>query len=149
MPTPPSLRLDGRSLRLDDLAPLLRGELPELIFDPAAIERVRASRRLVAETVERGDVVYGLTTGFGKLKNAAIAPEDLEELQQNLILSHCCGSGELLSPDEARCVWVLRLNGLLRGHSGVRVELIEAWQRLFAKGFVPCIPVPGVGGRER
>ncbi len=146
MSTSPSLRLDGCSLRLDDLAPLLRGEFPELLFDPAAVERVRIARQMVAETVERGDVVYGLTTGFGKLKNVAIASADLEELQRNLVLSHCCGSGELLSPEEARCIWVLRLNGLLRGHSGVRVELLEAWQRLFAKGFVPCIPSQGSVG---
>ncbi|MHC4894703.1 MAG: HAL/PAL/TAL family ammonia-lyase, partial [Planctomycetota bacterium] len=142
----PVLALDGRSLTLDDLAPVYRGEAVDLTLTEAARTGVASARRLVEGVVERGDSVYGLTTGFGRLKNVAIEREDLVELQRNLVLSHCCGVGEPMPVAEVRAAMVLRLNGLARGHSGVRVELLEQWMRLFAKGFVPYIPQQGSVG---
>lgn len=144
------LTLDGQSLALSDLEPLLResanGELVQLAVSKAAMQRVRRARRLVEEHVRAGDVVYGLTTGFGKLKNVAIAEDDLEELQRNLVLSHCCGVGDKLPLHEVRIAQVLRLNGLVRGHSGVSPELVEKLVRLFNAGFVPEIPQQGSVG---
>ena len=144
----PTLTLDGRSLTLDDLAPIFRGEAPELKLAPAALARVAEARVLVERAVESGKPIYGLTTGFGKLKNVFIERGDLGKLQQNLVLSHCCGMGEPMPLEEVRAVQVLRLNKLLRGHSGVRNELVEALARLFNKGFVPLVPQQGsVGAR--
>ncbi len=141
-----TLRLDGTSLGVEDLAPLFRGEDLRLELDARALERVHAARALVDEIVRGGTPVYGITTGFGKLKNVAIARSDLRSLQQNLVLSHCCGIGEPLATGEVRAVQVLRLNGLLRGHSGVRVELVEKLARIFDKGFVPVVPGQGSVG---
>ncbi len=137
------LTLDGTSLRLTDLAPVFRGEPVELRLAQAALERVRRARALVERRVESGEPVYGLTTGFGKLKNVTIDREDLGRLQENLVLSHCCGMGEPMAVPEVRAVQVLRLNKLLRGHSGVRIELVEALARLFHRGFVPVVPEQG------
>jgi len=140
------LRLDGRSLTLDSLAPILAGAAPRLELAPAALERVRAARALVERAVESGKPIYGLTTGFGKLKNVFIEREDLGKLQENLVLSHCCGVGEPMPREEVRVVQLLRLNKLLRGNSGVRVELVHALARLFEKGFVPVVPQQGSVG---
>lgn len=140
------LTLDGRSLTLHDLAPLVAGETLELAVSKQALQRVRAARRVVDDHVAAGDVVYGLTTGFGKLKSVAIAAEDLEELQRNLVLSHCCGMGPAMPLHEVRISQVLRLNGLVRGHSGVTVELVEKLVRLFNAGFVPEVPQKGSVG---
>ncbi len=141
-----SLVLDGRSLSLADLEPVLRGEEVRLSIAPSALEAVRRARAVVDAHVEAGDVVYGLTTGFGKLKSVAIPRADLVQLQQNLVLSHCVGSGEPLPQAEVRVAQVLRLNGLVRGHSGVRVELVDRLVRLFAAGFVPRVPQQGSVG---
>jgi len=141
-----TLHLDGTSLSLDDLATLARGAEVRIDVTPAALEAVQRSRELVEERVRAGDVVYGLTTGFGKLKNVAIAAEDLDRLQQNLVLSHCCGVGEPMPAREVRVAQVLRLNGLVRGYSGIRVELVEALVRLFNAGFVPVVPQQGSVG---
>src|SRR5689334_18995177 len=119
---PPTLTLDGCSLALSDLAPLFeRDEQVELklALAPAALERVRAARAVVEQAMKSGKPVYGLTTGFGRLKNQFIPEHELAELQQNLILSHCCGVGPAMPLSEVRAAQVLRLNGLLRGHSGV------------------------------
>ena len=78
----------------------------------------------VALYLAAGDVVYGLTTGFGKLKSTAIAASDLTALQRNLVLSHSVGVGPPMPEVEVRIAQILRLNSLLRGVSGVRVELV-------------------------
>jgi histidine ammonia-lyase len=141
-----TLTLDGRSLRAEDLAPLFAGDRLELAVSGEALGRVAAARGVVERALASGKAVYGLTTGFGKLKSVLIAPDDLGRLQENLVLSHCCGMGEPMPLEEVRAVQVLRLNKLLRGHSGVRVELVEALARLYAKEFVPCVPQQGSVG---
>jgi histidine ammonia-lyase len=141
-----TLTLDGCSLTLEDLAPILRGEMPRVELAPAALVRVAAARALVQRAVDSGQPIYGLTTGFGKLKNVFIERADLGKLQRNLVLSHCCGMGEPMPLEEVRVVQVLRLNKLMRGHSGVRVELVEALARLLNKGLVPLVPQQGSVG---
>ncbi|MFN0008132.1 MAG: histidine ammonia-lyase [Planctomycetota bacterium] len=141
-----TLSLDGRSLRLDDLRPLARGESVTLAVGAATLENVARSRKLVEEYVRSGEAVYGITTGFGKLKSVAIKASDLEELQENLILSHACGVGEPMPVEEVRIAQVLRLNGLARGNSGVTVELVSKLVRLFNAGFVPVVPRKGSVG---
>lgn len=146
------LILDGRSLSLSDFDVLLReapGEIGrdvQVSVSRSAMKAVRAARKVVEDHVKSGDVVYGLTTGFGKLKSVAVQESDLEELQRNLILSHCCGVGDPLPLHEARIAQVLRLNGLVRGHSGVSPALVEKLVRLFNAGFVPEIPQQGSVG---
>ncbi|MDP6539766.1 MAG: histidine ammonia-lyase [Planctomycetota bacterium] len=141
-----TLNLDGRSLSLEQLQPLREGQPVGLVLGEDALAAVARARAVVEEHVRAGDVVYGLTTGFGKLKDVAIDAADLERLQRNLVLSHCCGSGDPMPVPEVRIAQVLRLNGLSRGHSGVRVELLEALVRLFEKGFVPEVPQKGSVG---
>jgi len=142
----PRLVLDGTSLTLAALDPLFAGEPVTLALTKDAKARVRAARAVVESHVAAGDVVYGLTTGFGKLKSVAIATADLEELQRNLIVSHCTGVGEPMPLVEVRAVQILRLNGILRGHSGVRLAVVEQLVRLFNKGFVPEVPLKGSVG---
>ncbi len=141
-----TLQLDGRSLALEDLRPCLEGTSLGIEFSGATLDRVDAARGLVDEAVQSGQVVYGLTTGFGRLKNVAIESADLQTLQRNLVLSHCCGVGDPLSRGEVRATMVLRMNGLSRGHSGVRRELLLTLKRLFEKGFVPYVPEQGSVG---
>ncbi len=141
-----TLTLDGRSLTLDDLVSIFRGEPPKLKLAPAALERVRLARALVERALASGQPIYGLNTGFGKLKSVVIERADLGKLQENLVLSHCCGMGEPMPLEEVRAVQVLRLNKLLRGHSGVRIELVEALARFVNKGFVPLVPQQGSVG---
>ena len=74
-----TLTLGGDPLRLDDLGPLVDGERLRLRVPAPALAQLKASRAMVDEAVRGGEVVYGLTTGFGKLKNEAVAREDLRE----------------------------------------------------------------------
>jgi len=144
-----TLILDGSSLSIPDLAPLFGGDDAvelRVSIAPAAAERVRAARAVVEAVLKSGKPVYGVTTGFGKLKNQCIPEEQLAELQRNLILSHCCGIGPAMPIAEVRAAQVLRLNGLLRGHSGVTLELAERLVALFNAQFVPLVPQKGSVG---
>src|SRR6202521_5040972 len=68
---------------------------------------------------------YGINTGFGKLADVRVAPDQVAVLQQNLVRSHCCGVGEPLSEAEVRGMLLLRANVLAKGRSGVRTEVAE------------------------
>jgi len=140
------IELDGRSLTLEDLLPLARSQPVELTIAASARPRIQRARAQVERHLADGDVVYGLTTGFGKLKNVAIGASDLTALQRNLILSHCCGVGAPMPLHEVRVAQVLRLNGLVRGHSGVRLETCELLAQLFNRGVVPVVPQQGSVG---
>src|SRR5262249_49144897 len=113
---------------------------------PAALERVRAARAFVAQICAEDRVVYGVTTGLGKLSSVKIAPEQLAELQRNLIRSHSSGLGEPFDVPTTRAVLLLLLNSVARGHSGVRVALLELLVSLLNTGVTPVVPSRGSVG---
>ena len=115
-------------------------------LDDAAVRRVAEAATSVERIVASGDTVYGVNTGFGLLANTRIPDDRLAELQTNLILSHSAGLGEALPRTVVRLMIVLKLLGLGRGHSGVRVDVIEALQALLDKDAMPLIPAKGSVG---
>lgn len=117
-----------------------------LALDPQAIGGVERAQQTVEAIVNQGDVVYGINTGFGKLAQTTIANDHLAELQRNLVLSHCVGLGEPLPDDVVRLVMASKVISLARGHSGVRLQLIDNLLRLFNAGVMPVIPEKGSVG---
>lgn len=107
---------------------------------------VDAAAAQVAAAAQRGEAVYGVNTGFGKLASRKIAPEDTETLQRNLILSHCCGVGAPLDEGITRLMMTLKLLSLGRGASGVRWRVIEQIEQMLAKGVTPVVPHQGSVG---
>lgn len=164
------ITLDGSSLELSGLARVARDPRVKVSFDEEAMERVaRGWRRIerIGETYEaayrawraheapRPALDYGVTTGFGEFKNIPIRPRDLEHLQRNILLSHAVGVGETSDPDDPanyfpaeviRAVLVIRLNAFLKGHSGIRPELVECVGRMLNSGIVPLVPIRGSVG---
>ncbi len=141
-----SLQLDGRSLTVGDVVRVARTPGARLRIDPAARAALVASRDLVDRAIAGGGTIYGINTGFGKLANVRIAPDQLKQLQVNLIRSHAAGVGAPLPADVVRGLMVLRANVLLRPTSGVRPELVEALVSLFNAGLVPLVPEQGSVG---
>ncbi len=147
MPTPtPTLLIDGRSLTIPDVVRVARIPGTVVQADRSALAGVAASRAIIDRAVARGDTMYGINTGFGKLANVPIAPEQLDRLQLNLIRSHAAGVGEPLDPGVVRAIMLLRANVLLRPTSGVRPELAEALVALLNAGIVPWVPEQGSVG---
>ncbi len=96
--------------------------------------------------IATGATIYGVNTGFGKLANQRIAPEEVLMLQENLLRSHAVGMGPLLSVGVSRLSLTLRIQALIKGHSGVTTELIDTLVELFNRGVVPAIPEQGSVG---
>ena len=138
------LKLDPQNISLDQLRRLWAGE--EAKLDEASMQRIAAAAASVERIVAGGETVYGVNTGFGLLAHTRIAPDRLAELQTNLILSHSAGLGEPLPRNVTRLMIVLKLLGLGRGHSGVRVAVIDALQALLDHDAMPVIPSQGSVG---
>jgi len=139
------LDLDGRPLTLAQIHRVAAEGVPVSIA-PSAADRVRKSRRLIEQIVARGETVYGVNTGFGKLSDVRVAPNRLAELQVNLVRSHAGGVGNPLSEEEVRAMLLLRANVLAKGFSGVRFELLEQLVSLLNAGVHPVIPEKGSVG---
>ena len=138
--------LDGTHLTLEDAIRVANGAGGAVRVSDEARERVRACRALVDDLVQRGDVVYGVTTGFGRLKDISIEPDDVRTLQRNLLISHAMGVGPDSSPEVVRLLLLYRLNTLLQGHSGVREETVDQILALLKRDVLPVVPEQGSVG---
>ena len=140
------IHLDGASLTVDQMVAVARHPSTTVVADPDALAALAQSRARVERAIERGETIYGINTGFGKLAHVRIPTEQLEQLQVNLIRSHSAGVGDPLIPSVVRAVMVLRANVLLRPTSGVRPDLVIALIELLNAGIVPLVPEQGSVG---
>jgi histidine ammonia-lyase len=115
-------------------------------LDPAATPVVEASARAVEAIVARGEPVYGINTGFGKLATVRIADGDLAALQRNIVLSHAAGVGEPMRLATARLMMALKLASLARGASGVRPQTLGLLEAMLARDVIPVVPGQGSVG---
>lgn len=134
-----TIYIDGNSLTLKDLVDVARHNA-KVQLSEEAISKIKKSRALVDEFVENEEVVYGITTGFGKFSDVTISKEDTETLQTNLIRSHACGVGKPLAEEDVRGTMLLRINTLVKGYSGIRLETINVLMEMLNKGVHPVIP---------
>lgn len=104
----------------------------------AALEKVEESFSFL-KRFSKGKLIYGINTGFGPMAQYKIKDSDLQQLQYNLIRSHCAGTGNLLGQMESRSVLLARLNSLMMGCSGVSPELVHLLAELINRRVYPCI----------
>ena len=139
------VQLTGNDLTFEQLyAVALRGERVSLSAD--SIVRMKASRAVVERLVASGETAYGINTGFGKLATVRISPEQVKQLQVNLVRSHAAGVGPLLSEAETRAMMLLRANALAKGLSGIRPSVVETLCAMLNAGVHPAIPSQGSVG---
>ena len=141
--------MDGIVLRpggvtLAEWRAIYRGAAATL--DPACRPVVERGAAAVATILARGEPVYGINTGFGKLATVRIADADLDTLQRNIVLSHAAGTGEPMPAAVVRLMMALKLASLAQGHSGVRPETLDLLGAMLARGVVPVIPCQGSVG---
>ncbi|MDX2030760.1 MAG: histidine ammonia-lyase [Blastocatellia bacterium] len=138
------IQLDGASLTLADTEAVADGAAVELA--EAARGAIARSRAFVEEIVARGEVVYGINTGFGALSEVTIPRAELRELQVNLVRSHACGVGDPLPERVVRAMMLHRANVLAKGFSGCRPLVIETLVAMLNGGVHPVIPSRGSVG---
>ncbi|MGB1696970.1 MAG: histidine ammonia-lyase [Thermoplasmatota archaeon] len=138
------ITISGENLTIADVEAVADGAPVQV--DPAAWPGVEASRAIVEGLVERGEVAYGITTGFGEFAHVSINRDQVEELQRNLIMSHSVGVGELLPKRVVRAMMLIRANTLLKGVSGIRRVVIERLVTFLNDDVVPDVPSRGSVG---
>ncbi len=141
----PAINLTGADLSIADVEAVARHGRGATL-DDAARGRMQESRDLIERLVAAGEVVYGVTTGFGALATRFIAPADAERLQVNLLMSHAAGVGAPLDTEIVRAMLLLRANTLALGHSGCRPELVDRLLALLSLGIHPVVPAQGSVG---
>ena len=139
------LLINGNDLTLESVLDVASGTRQvDLAFE--ARESVTRARAVVAELVASNQVSYAITTGVGKLSDVRIAPDQIRELQVNLVRSHAVGVGDPLSREEVRAMMLLRANSLAKGFSGVRPAIVETLCKLLNKDVTPFVPSQGSVG---
>lgn len=129
---------------LADWRAVFRGE--DITLDPACRPRVAMAAKAVSAILRRGEPVYGVNTGFGKLASVRIADADLGSLQRNLVLSHAAGVGAPMPSEIVRLMMALKLAGLAQGASGIRLPTLDLLAGMLARNIVPVIPSQGSVG---
>ncbi|MBU6198892.1 MAG: aromatic amino acid lyase [Xanthomonadaceae bacterium] len=154
--------LDGSRLTRHQVAQIARGEAI-IGLDPSQLAQVQRTADFLAEQVRRGEPIYGVTTGFGsnadKLLGAHRARAErpdgdadtgsrtlMEELQHNLVVTHAVCVGKPLAPEVVRAMLAIRVNTLLRGHSGIRASTLQALAELLNRDVIPVVPEKGSVG---
>ncbi|HZY34088.1 MAG TPA: aromatic amino acid ammonia-lyase [Rhodanobacter sp.] len=162
MSTTDTIVLDGNSLTRAQLVAVARNG-SKVSLAPAGLKRVQRAADFLAEKVSCGEPTYGVTTGFGSNADKLLgahrvrdelpggnphAPEGtlLEELQHNLIITHAVCVGKPFGEDVVRAMLLIRINTLMRGHSGIRVSTLEALAAMLNAGVVPVVPEKGSVG---
>ncbi|HEY2396661.1 MAG TPA: aromatic amino acid lyase [Rudaea sp.] len=156
-----SITLDGNSLIREHVAAIANGA--SVTLDAAQLAKVQRTADFLADQVKRGEPIYGVTTGFGsnadKLLGAYRARDELpggnpelrdgtllEELQRNLVITHAVCVGKALATDVVRAMLAIRVNTLMRGHSGIRAATLQALAELLNRNVIPVIPEKGSVG---
>ena len=104
------------------------------------------SRALIDRLAAGDDPIYAVNTGVGLLANVRIPRGELDQLQRNVIRSHCVGVGEPLSREVVRAMMLIRANVLAKGFSGIRPLVAERLCDLLNRGVTPVVPSQGSVG---
>jgi len=134
--------LEDENTELDDVVAVARSGC-EVMLSERARRRMSQGRQFIDEVVQNREVVYGVTTGFGKFSETRISGPETRQLQQNLIRSHAVGVGDPLPEEVVRATIFLRALALSRGHSGIRPEIVDRLLDLLNRQITPVMPEQG------
>ena len=157
-----TISLTGSDLTREQVCAVARGAA-RVALDAQQLTRVQRTADFLADKVRCGEPIYGVTTGFGsnadKLLGAHRARDELpggnpeavqgtllEELQLNLVITHAVCVGEPFPVELVRAMLVIRVNTLMRGHSGIRASTLQALAALLEHDVIPVIPRSGSVG---
>lgn len=135
----------GFPLNLEEFLQIVRFGA-KIEFSPEYCRRVTKARQLIEKAIDENRVMYGVTTGFGSLSTRIINAEQVEQLQRNIVLSHSTSVGAPYTVEEARATMLMVLQNLGRGHSGVRLELLELLREMLNRSVTPWMPREGSVG---
>ncbi|HMJ09563.1 MAG TPA: histidine ammonia-lyase [Pyrinomonadaceae bacterium] len=137
--------IDGESLTFEQVTAAAYGQPgePRILLSDAAKAAVRRGAKAVETLLDRGEIAYGITTGFGAFKDKIISRDEAGLLQRNIVVSHAVGVGKPFDTPTVRAIMLIRANTLARGFSGITLETLELILELLNRGVHPVIPEKG------
>jgi histidine ammonia-lyase len=137
--------LNGEDLTFEQVTAVAYGSpgSPRVSLADNAKANVLRSAAAVDTLLDRGEIAYGITTGFGAFKDKIISRDEVEELQRNIVVSHAVGVGKPFDVPTVRAIMLIRANTLARGFSGIRLETLELILQFLNLGIHPVIPEKG------
>jgi histidine ammonia-lyase len=137
--------IDGETLTFEQVIAVAYGEPgePRVVLSENAKAKVNRCSRAVEVLLERGEIAYGITTGFGAFKDKIISRDEAALLQRNIVVSHAVGVGKPFDTPTVRAIMLIRANTLARGFSGIRLETLELILEFLNRGVHPIIPEKG------
>ncbi len=139
------IELNGEDLTFEQVSKVAYGKpgFPKVSLSRNARGNVERSAAAVETLLDRGEIAYGITTGFGAFKDKIISRDEVEQLQRNIVLSHAVGVGKPFDRPTVRAVMLIRANTLARGYSGIRLATLELILEFLNRGIHPFIPEKG------
>ncbi len=130
--------INGENLNIKMINDIIFSDQKIDLTDKAK-ERIKKSRNTVEKLIEKGEVIYGLNTGFGKFSTKKISADKIIKLQENLIISHAAGTGEPLDDNIVKTMILLRVNALAKGYSGIKLNTLNTLIELFNSNIIPLV----------
>lgn len=138
--------INGQVLKAGDVWQIMSDKRIKVRVSASSIKKIQKARDFIESKVKNGEIIYGVTTGFGEFKKKSINPTQTQALQENLIRSHAIGVGEPLSEEIVRGAMFLRASMFAKGNSGVRVDVVQILIDFLNKGVYPYVPSKGSVG---
>lgn len=131
--------INNDKLSLSNISDIIKSDA-KIQLSPEAKERIIACRTYLDKKIETHDKpIYGINTGFGSLCNTTVSDDDLEQLQENLVMSHACGMGDEVTSDIVQLMMLLKIQALSYGKSGVCIETVEQLIRMYNEKIYPVV----------
>lgn len=137
------LKLTGHDLTIEKIREFYATHNAQVEITDDAYARVYAAKRIVQTIIDNERVIYGITTGFGLFCDVFISKDKTADLQVNLVRSHAVGVGAPFSQHAVLGMMIMRLNTMLKGHSGVSRALVDQLKTFINKRIIPYIPEQG------
>jgi histidine ammonia-lyase len=132
-------KISPENLKLEKIGEILNKDI-KLSLSKESVDLITHCRRYLDRKLENNtSPIYGITTGFGSLQNKTISNDQLNKLQENLVMSHACGTGPVVREDIVRLMLLLKIHALSLGKSGVQVATIQRLIDFFNEGVSPVI----------
>ncbi len=131
--------INTNNITLDDLRQFLAQDL-KIELGNKASQKIKSNRKFLEKKIAQpGARYYGINTGFGALCNVEIPANQLEQLQENLVMSHACGMGDEVKEEVVKLMMLLKIKGLSLGYSGVSIETVQQLVALYNKEIFPIV----------
>src|ERR1051326_5171887 len=118
-------KISPGKINFETLADVLAQGQKLALSDEAKKRIIKCREYLDKKLAGSKEPIYGINTGFGALYNRFISAKDLEKLQENLVISHACGTGEEVPQEIVKIMLLLKIQALSYGNSGVQLSTVQ------------------------